>query len=133
MADDADRRADWDVSAPPAFAVEPLPAPPEVLALRLVGELDVATSEQLREQFEGAGDPSAIVLDLAEVVFMDSSTLRELLRAQARVRERGGPVVLAAPQRPIVRLLELTGTGELFVRAETREDAFVAASATPRA
>jgi len=131
MTNDADRRADWDVSAPPAFALERLPAPPEVLALRLAGELDVATSDELREQFEGAGEARAIVLDLAEVVFMDSSTLRELLRAQAGVRERGGVLVLAAAQPAVVRLLELTGTGELFVRAETREDALSAARAAP--
>ena len=128
MTEGAAGRGEWDVSAPPAFAIEPLPAPPEVLALRLAGELDVATSQRLREHFDAAIEPLAIVLDLADVVFMDSSALRELLRAQGLLRERGGVVVLAAAQAAVRRLLELTGTTELFAQAETRDEAFAAAA-----
>jgi anti-anti-sigma factor len=122
--------ADWEVSAPPAFQIEPLPAPADVLALRLAGELDIATSGALREQVDAALEARvrALVLDLADVVFMDSSTLRELIRAQGFLRGRDGLVVLAGVRPPVERLFALTGTAELFTRVPTREEAFAAAA-----
>ncbi len=122
-------RADWDVSAPPAFALETLPARAGTLVLRLVGELDVATSGELRAHLEPAlaGTVRGVVLDLEEVAFVDSSALRELIRVQAAVQAGEGVVVLVAPRPAVQRLLELTGTAELFARAATREEALALA------
>jgi len=127
------RRADWEVSAPPAFALEPLPGPPGTLVLRLAGELDVATSGTLREHVDVAlaASARAVVLDFEAVSFMDSSALRELIRAQATLRAANGLVVLVAAQPMVRRLLDLTGTAELFAHAPTREDALALATAPP--
>jgi len=124
-------RADWDVSAPAAFALEPLAAPPGVVVLRLVGEFDVAACGGLREHLDRALAASvrAVVFDLEEVAFIDSSALRELIRAQAALRQAEGVVVLAAAGGAVRRLLELTGTAELFTRAATRDEGIALASA----
>src|SRR3954447_26963250 len=54
-----------------------------IVVLELAGELDLAVSGRLRELVDGAAaeQPSLVVADLEEVGFMDSTVLRELLRA----------------------------------------------------
>lgn len=113
-----------ETSAPVAFAIEPLAAPAGTVALRLAGELDVSTGSEVRDAVDSAvaGGATGLLLDMEDVTFMDSSMLRELLRAQGELRSRGGVVVLVAPQPAILRLLELTRTAALFSVAETRED-----------
>jgi anti-anti-sigma factor len=113
---------------PPAFAIEELPGPPGVAVLALVGEMDIAAAARFAEHIDRTidGAAKALVLDLAEVVFIDSSMLKELLRAQAEIGHRGGEVTLAALQPAVQRLLEITRTSELFRIAGTRTAALEA-------
>jgi STAS domain len=46
--------------------------------------------------------------------FIDCASLGALLRVQTLARQAGGDVVLAAPQRLVLRLLVLTGKGAAF-------------------
>lgn len=96
-----------------------------VVVLELGGELDLAISGRLRELVDQltAEQPSLLVADVAEVGFMDSTILRELLRAHREVNRQGGRMVVAGAQPTVRRLLELTGTAELFVLADSREQA----------
>jgi anti-anti-sigma factor len=97
-------------------------APPGTVVLELTGELDLAVSSQLRELVDQATaeGPARVVLDVTEVAFMDSSVLREFLRGQREVAEAGGRLVVAGAQPTVRRLLELTGTSELFTLAASR-------------
>jgi anti-anti-sigma factor len=54
------------------------------------------------------------VVDLAAATFVDSAMLRELLRARAELAARDVRLCLAAASEPVLRLLELTGTADLF-------------------
>jgi len=113
---------------PPAFKLEREPAPDGVVLLAMAGEIDLATSGHFRESVEvalGAGS-QAMVLDMAEVTFMDSTMLRELLRAHKDLDASGGRLVLAAAQPAIRRLLELTGTTGLFELVPDRDEALAA-------
>jgi anti-sigma B factor antagonist len=83
-------------------------------AIALGGELDLAAAPALRRELEAVGEVPRLVLDVSETTFVDSSVLRELLAANAAARERGGVLVLAGIPAPVRRLLELTGTLELF-------------------
>ncbi len=58
---------------------------------------------------------------------MDSTMLRELLRAHRDLGAAGRRFILAAPQPAVRRLLELTGTSGLFTVSQTREDAVASA------
>src|SRR3954464_15823039 len=77
-----------------SFSVEALPAPEGWRLLVLTGELDMAAGPRAGARARAAGpagrargDEAAgargLVIDLAEVTFVDSSMLQELLRAAA--------------------------------------------------
>jgi anti-anti-sigma factor len=74
--------------------------------LHLSGELDLVSEPTLTSELNRANG-GAIVIDLSELAFMDSTGLRTLLSA-AREIER---LTLKGPlQPPVRRLLELTQT-----------------------
>jgi anti-sigma B factor antagonist len=78
--------------------------------MELRGELDMSSASVLRRELESVerGDPTEIVLDLAELSFMDVSGLRAILDAARRGRTAGRSLVISNPMPHIVRLLELT-------------------------
>jgi anti-anti-sigma factor len=96
-----------------------------VIVLELAGELDLAVGPRFRELVEGvlAEEPRLVVADLAEVGFMDSTMLREMLRAHREVGDAGGRLVVAGAQTSVQRLFELTGTSDVFAVVATRDDA----------
>jgi anti-sigma B factor antagonist len=66
---------------------------------------------------------SALVIDLRDVTFIDSSALRELLNARESAARDGRRIVLSGVPATVARLLEMTGTAELFETAPTRASA----------
>ena len=110
---------------PRAYGIEERPAPGGAVVLALEGELDLAAAPAVRERFEAVRDGGArgVVIDLGDVEFIDSSMLRELLLAEAALRQAGGRLVLAAARAPVIRLLELTRTTELLAVAPTVAEA----------
>src|SRR5688572_9491297 len=112
------------MAPPPAFRMEREPSPQGVILLVLAGEIDLATSGQFRAVVDEAlSEGASLVADVEEVTFKDSTMLRELLRAHRYLGAAGKRFILAAPQPPVRRLLELTGTHGLFTLSATREDA----------
>jgi anti-anti-sigma factor len=117
------------IKPPPAFALEASVASGGASVLVLRGELDLAAAQAIREVVDAAGR-SGLVLGLRGVTFVDSSALRELLHARLALASHGGRLVLADVPRIVRRLLEITGTFELF---ETAPDVAAAlAGLTPR-
>src|SRR5215213_5390527 len=84
------------IRPPPGYEVRRGDAPPGVMLLVLEGELDMAATAAVRGAVDGG--EADVVADLAGVSFMDSSILRELLRADADLRAAGHALVLAAPR-----------------------------------
>jgi anti-anti-sigma factor len=106
--------------------LERMPGPRNgVAVLDLAGELDLSVSGRFRELVDGVlGDGTElVVVDLTEVGFMDSTMLRELLRANKEVAASGGRLVVAGPQSSVRRLLDLTGTTDVFAVAASRDEA----------
>lgn len=93
--------------------------------LAVGGEIDQFTAPKLRDALLAQiGDGAAnLVIDLSEVGFMDSSGLGVLVGALRRVNEGGGRIVLAGTQRPVERVLEITGLNRLFPMHPTVDDA----------
>jgi anti-sigma B factor antagonist len=118
------------ITPPPAFHVEEVRAPVGTLVLKLVGELDLAASAGFRDRVEAALAAGArtIVIDMAETTFVDSSMLKELLRANTAAADASGRMVLTAIAPPVQRLLELTRASELLDVAPTRDAALDLAS-----
>jgi len=77
-----------------------------VVALR--GELDVCTAADGLSALTALAAAGAwIVVDLAELAFMDCYSLGELMAVRAQARRAGGDLVLSGPQPVVLRLLVL--------------------------
>ena len=89
-------------------------------SVRVVGDVDVASAdvvaravhEALREAAEGAG--GTVVVDLAEVGFLDSSGVRALLTAREAALSAEVTLTLRNPRPAVVRVLEVTGVAPVF-------------------
>ena len=85
------------------------------------GEVDLHTAPEMErelvEVLQLGGN--SVVVDLAEVGFIDSTVLGLLLRYKPRFRSRGGDLVLVSDDRRILRTLEITGLDRIF-RIEQR-------------
>jgi anti-sigma B factor antagonist len=103
-----------------AFAIDVLGASGGVAVVALAGELDMAATPAVRMHVDDAAGGRALVLDLSEVTFLDSSMLKELLRATTELDRYETRLVLAAVPSAVQRLLDLTRTGELFTVAPDR-------------
>ena len=85
--------------------------------LRVSGEVDVATSPELRRELHQLVDRDGpIVVDLHDVTFIDSSGLGVLVGTLKRLREQGrdGHLVLEGLQDPVRKVFDITGLSELF-------------------
>jgi anti-sigma B factor antagonist len=91
----------------------------DTLVVRLSGEFDMGSVADFRSAVEATPEPwRRAIIDMNDLVFMDSSGLQELLRLNNRARERGLEVVLRQPSVPVMRLLELTGLETHFTFAD---------------
>ena len=77
----------------------------------------------LRSHVDEAAGGRGVVLDLSGATFVDSSMLKELLRASAELARYETRLVLAGIPPAVRRLLDLTRTAELFTLADDRDAA----------
>ena len=82
--------------------------------IAVAGELDLATSPALEEQFERvmSGAPTLVVIDLRELEFMDSTGLSVIIRAHQRAEQGGHRLGIVNGSRQVRRLLSLTGVAD---------------------
>ena len=83
------------------------------------GELDVATVPRLEQAVQALRpEARAIVLDLREVTFMDSTGVRLLLQLDAQARSDGFSFAILDCEGPVRRVLALTGIADRIPHAE---------------
>jgi anti-sigma B factor antagonist len=98
------------------FQIRTAQLSPESYVVSVDGELDLHTAPEL-EQALGAvlvRGGRNVVVDLVGLVFIDSTALAVLLRAQPRFRRGGGRLLLVTEDRRILRTLEITGLDRTF-------------------
>ncbi len=83
-------------------------------ALRVRGELDIATVPRLAESVDAelSTRPRSLVIDLSDTTFMDSSGARQLVRAAKQAAAAGTALQVVCPRgnkavRLVIDLLEL--------------------------
>jgi len=84
--------------------------------LHPAAQLDAAEALHLRQQILDAledGSPR-LVLDMADVDFIDSTGLGVLVGGLKRARAAGGDLQLSAPSRTVVKVLRITGLNKIF-------------------
>ena len=115
-----------------AFSVEPSDSSDGVVLIALSGELDIAATPAVRACVEAAAGRRAVVLDLSGATFVDSSMLKELLRANAELERYDTRLVLAGVPPAVQRVLDLTRTAQLFTLADDRGAAVARVAADGR-
>ena len=87
----------------------------EGVIVRLAGELDLYNSHLVRETlFDVAGSgPERLIVDLSEVLFVDSTALGVLIEARSRLANRRS-FLLVGPGVETRRALEISGLDRHF-------------------
>lgn len=96
-----------------------------VIVLRLQGDLDIHFAPRLEEEIGNhlSAGRFLVVLDLAEVSYVDSTGLGVMIGALKKLQAAGGGLVLAAPTTRILRVLQVTGLDGIFCVRQSVEDA----------
>lgn len=74
----------------------------------LSGELDILTVPRLEEALATSTDGGALILEVADLTFIDSTGLRAIVRLAGR-REALGPVILSRPTPHVLEVLQISG------------------------
>jgi anti-anti-sigma factor len=85
--------------------------------LRLGGSLDIGAREDVRDSIADAATApglSSLLVDLGGVTFLDSEALAGLIEGFLKVRETGMAIRMVNANGLVRRVLEVTGTLELF-------------------
>jgi stage II sporulation protein AA (anti-sigma F factor antagonist) len=84
----------------------------DILVVRLFGELDHHSASTVRQTIEAELDKGIythLVLNLADLDFMDSSGLGVILGRYKKVTQLGGKMILCSIRPSLYRLLEMSG------------------------
>ena len=97
------------------ISVEDFPAD-AVVVVKPVGDIDLDTATELRESLMSARDysPRTIVVDLADVGFMDSTGLGQLAWMAGRERERNAALVVANVRSGIRNAMRVLGLDQFI-------------------
>ncbi len=90
------------------------------------GEIDLHSSPELRDELLGAINthkPKKVILNLAEVSYMDSSAVAVLVESLQKLRKAGGKMCLTNLQPRVKGLLEIARLDTIFVIAANEEEA----------
>ena len=92
------------------------------------GEIDLDAVQRLESALDAAirSTAGAFVLDLCDLDFLDSSGLRVMLRARARLAREERELAIVCPPGSVRRLFEVVGIADLLFLYASREDATAA-------
>jgi anti-sigma B factor antagonist len=88
----------------------------------LSGEVDIYTAPQFKECMLALLDAGIdrLIVDLSDVTFIDSTALGVLIGGVRRVHTAGGAMALVVTNRPVQRVLSITGLDRVFTIHSTR-------------
>lgn len=96
------------------------------LVVRLAGELDHHSSEEVKAKMEKAiqrGNVSHVILSLKELTFMDSSGIGVILGRYKLIAGRGGRMIVCDVSPAVYRLFELSGIFKIISIEQNERDA----------
>jgi anti-anti-sigma factor len=82
----------------------------EELRVRVMGDLDIATTPELKRVLDGLADEQhdRLLLDLDDLQFMDASGLRAILSAHRSAQREGNRITICNSSDQVHRLFEVT-------------------------
>ncbi len=83
----------------------------DALLVKVAGEVDVSNASELRDAIDAKLPETAgeLVIDLADVPYIDSTGIGVLVGAAHRAQEKGLSLVVCRPQRNVARVLGMLG------------------------
>jgi anti-sigma B factor antagonist len=99
---------------------------------RPVGELDAYTVSSFRDAIGRIPSHNRLVIDLSEVVFIDSAGLGAIIGGIRRMRGGGGDVAVSCSRDALVKLLHTTGLDRIVSVAATNDAALAAIATEPQ-
>ena len=96
------------------------------LTVRLAGELDHCCATVVRRELDRLiADPTVrtLVLDFANVMFMDSSGIGVILGRYRQMRDRGGLVGVVNMNRHIARIFHMSGMDRIIRQLDNPQEA----------
>ena len=93
------------------------------------GEMDLHTAPKFQHAIERAAEDEgvgAVVVDMGDVAFMDSTALSSLMRSKDTLDQKGISLRLAAPSKAVERIFSVTGFQDYFEIFPSREAAIPA-------
>jgi anti-sigma B factor antagonist len=90
-------------------------------AVAVVGELDVYTAPALEEALGELidGGATVLVVDLAEVSFLDSTGLGLIIKVLKWTREQGGTLTVVADSEKVLKVFRITGLDSVITIVPT--------------
>jgi anti-anti-sigma factor len=96
------------------------------------GDLDIVTSPELdRSLAEARRGSASVILDLAAVDFMDTSSLAVVVGHWKKLAARGGTLALAGARYRYVKTLWITGLADRLPMFDSVDEAVAAAAQAP--
>ena len=96
--------------------------------IKPIGEIDLSRAPSLRQHLKEAqaAKPGTLVIDLAEVPYMDSSGVATLVEAMQIARRNKSRIILCAMQDRVKSIFEIARLDAVFTIVENRETALEA-------
>jgi anti-anti-sigma factor len=93
------------------------------------GEIDLANAGAFKARLDASTDAGAryVVVDFADVGFVDSRGIGVLLSAQRKLSARGGTLVVICGDPAIRRVFEITGLIDVLKITRSRREALLTA------
>jgi anti-sigma B factor antagonist len=100
----------------------------KIAVVQLSGWIEIASAPQLRDTLISLVDDGHLhlVIDLSEVVFLDSTGLGVLIGLLHRLRSRDGSVVLAGAKERVYKVFHTTQLTKFLTFTDTVDDAIAA-------
>ncbi|MGH3326629.1 MAG: STAS domain-containing protein [Streptomycetales bacterium] len=101
--------------------------------IETAGQIDVYTAAQFRQEITDAIDAGKrhLIIDLNQIVFLDSTGLGVLVGGLKRVRTLGGSLSVVCSDLDVLRPFHITGLDKVFVIHDTVDQAVDAVSGGP--
>ena len=99
----------------------------DVLVLQPAGTLDAASSKAFQgRSFDLIGDRRRVLLDLAQVNFIDSSGLASILALVRHLTQQGGEIKLCSASKAVQAVLEMVRMPRVVDTHRDRQEALAA-------
>jgi anti-sigma B factor antagonist len=98
----------------------------DAFVVTLRGEIDLHNSPMVRTallKYLEEHKPKKLVLNLAEVPYMDSSAIAVLVEALQKMRKQGGKIFLTNLQPRVKGLIEIAKLDSIFSLVDTEDEA----------